>query len=195
MKYFTPKSYRVKHKILEFLSKERMKNGGKNPVSNYTFSLKEISDSINEDFNDVYSISDYLFFKKLVYCKRNDDELMNPYCFATDLGIEAYSSFSFINDGKLLQTTLFNNLSTGFFQIIVAIIAVVTIIFNYNDSKLYHEQVKSLEQEVEHLSIMLSEQSKETSTENTSDDTKADKTNVQTDDKDTIKVNQSETKN
>ncbi|MEE1962285.1 hypothetical protein V1387_06290 [Allomuricauda taeanensis] len=183
MKYYTPKSYRIKHKILEFLSKERMKNGGKNPVAEYTFSLKKISDSINEDYNDVYSISDYLFYKKLVYCTRNDQELMNPYCFATDKGVEAYSSFSFINDGKLLQTTLFNNLSTGFFQIIVGIIAIVTIIFNYNDSKLYHEQVKMLEQEVRHLSIKLSEQSKEKSTENYSDKIKVNyQTNIQTDD-------------
>lgn len=196
MQYFIPKSYRIKHKILEFLSKERMKNGGKNPVSEYTFSLKEICNSINEDFEDVYSISDYLYYKKLVHCKRNDNELMNPYCFATDQGVEIYSSFSFINDGKLLQTTLFNNLSTGFFQIIVAIIAVATIIFNYNDSKLYHEQVKNLEREVERLSIKLSEQSTEKSTENNSDDTKTNyQTNVQTDDMDSTKVDQSETKN
>src|SRR5690606_33686084 len=99
---------------------------------------------------------------------------MNPYCFATDQGVEIYSSFSFINDGKLLQTTLFNNLSTGFFQIIVAIIAVVTIIFNYNDSKLYYEQVNRLEQKVEGLSIKLSEKSKEKSMESNSVDTKAD---------------------
>ena len=174
MKLFIPKSHRIKHKILEFLSKERMKDGGKNPVSKYTFSLKEICASINEDFDDVYSISDYLYFKKLVHCTRNDNELMNPYCIVTDQGIEAYSSFSFINDGKLLQTTLFNNLSTGFFQIIVAIIAVVTIIFNYNDSKLYYEQVNRLEQKVEGLSIKLSEKSKEKSMESNSVDTKAD---------------------
>lgn len=189
MKYFTPKSYRIKHKILEFLSKERMKNGGKNPVSKFTFSLREISDVIKEEFDDVYSISDYLYYKKLVHCTKNDKELMNPYCFATDQGVEAYSSFSFINDGKLLQTTLFNNLSTGFFQIIVAIIAVVTIIFNYNDSKLYHQQVKILEREVERLSIKLSEQSKDKSTKSDSDDTKADyQTYVQTDDTDSTKV-------
>lgn len=196
MKYFTPKSYRIKHKILEFLSKERMKNGGKNPVSKYTFSLKEICDSINEDFDDVYSISDYLYYKKLVHCTRNDKELMNPHCFATDQGVEAYSSFSFINDGKLLQTTLFNNLSTGFFQIIVGIIAVVTIIFNYNDSKLYHEQVKILEREVERLSTKLSEQSIEKSTEKYLDDTKAGyQTNVQNVDTDSTKAGQLKTKN
>ncbi|MHA7943942.1 hypothetical protein ACJOV8_012775 [Formosa sp. 3Alg 14/1] len=185
MKYFTPKSYRIKHKILEFLSKERMKNGGKNPVSEYTFSLKEVCSSINENFDDAYDIFDYLCFKKLVHCTRTDENLNNPYCYITEKGIETYSSFSFINDGKLLQTTLFNNLSTGFFQIIVGIIAVVTILFNYNDSKLYHEQVKNIEQEVEHLSKKLSEKS----VENNSDDTNSDyQTNVQTHDKDSTKV-------
>ena len=160
-----------------------MKNGGKNPVNEYTFSLKQISDSINENFEDVYSISDYLFYKKLVYCTRNDSELMNPYCFATDKGVEAYSSFSFINDGKLLQTTLFNNLSTGFFQIIVGLIAIFTIILNYNDSKLYHEQVDHLEKKVERLSFKLSEQSKTKSTKNKTNQTEADSlTKVQTDD-------------
>gem|GEM_PF-3449347 len=196
MKFFTPKSYRVKHKILEFLSKERMKNGGKNPVKEYTFSLKEISNSINEDFDDVYSISDYLFYKKLVYCTRNDDELMTPYCFATDKGVEAFSSFSFINDGKLLQTTLFNNLSTGFFQIIVGIIAIFTIILNYNDSKLYHQQVDNLDKRVERLSIKLSEQTKEKSAENNSNKLKADhQIDVQTGDNTSTSVNQSEMKN
>ena|SRR5690606_2988399 len=196
MKYFTPKSYRIKHKILEFLSKERMKNAGQNPASEFTFPLRKISEIINEDFEDVYSISDYLFYKKLVHCRPNYDDLENPYCFATNLGVEAYSSFSFINDGKLLQTTLFNNLSTGFFQIIVAIIAVATILFNYNDSKLYHEQVKNLEREVERLSIKLLEQSTEKSTENNSDDTKADyQTNAQTDDMDSNNVGQSEKNN
>jgi len=196
MKYFTPKSYRIKHKILEFLSKERMKNAGQNPASEFTFPLRKISEIINEDFEDVYSISDYLFYKKLVHCRPNYDDLENPYCFATNLGVEAYSSFSFINDGKLLQTTLFNNLSTGFFQIIVAIIAVATILFNYNDSKLYHEQVKNLELEVERLSIKLLEQSTEKSTENNSDDTKADyQTNAQTDDMDSNNVGQSEKNN
>jgi len=196
MKYFTPKSYRIKHKILEFLSKERMKNAGQNPASEFTFPLRKISEIINEDFEDVYSISDYLFYKKLVHCRPNYDDLENPYCFATNLGVEAYSSFSFINDGKLLQTTLFNNLSTGFFQIIVAIIAVATILFNYNDSKLYHEQVKNLEREVESLSIKLLEQSTEKSTENNSDDTKADyQTNAQTDDMDSNNVGQSEKNN
>jgi hypothetical protein len=168
-----------------------MKNAGQNPASEFTFPLRKISEIINEDFKEVYSISDYLFYKKLVHCRPNYNDLENPYCFATDQGVEAYSSFSFINDGKLLQSTLFNNLSTGFFQIIVAIIAVVTILFNYNDSKLYHEQVKNLEREVERLSIKLSEHSKEKLAESKSEDTKADyQTNAQTDDIDSTNAEQ-----
>ena len=61
MKYIIPKSYRVKHKILKFLSKERMKNAGENDIKEYTFSLREISEKIGEKYEDVYDISDYFF--------------------------------------------------------------------------------------------------------------------------------------
>jgi hypothetical protein len=80
MKLFIPRSHRVKHKILEFLSNQRMKNGGSNRTKDYTFSLKEISKHINEKYDDVYSISDYLFYKKLVIFVKNDDEIENPFC-------------------------------------------------------------------------------------------------------------------
>ena len=50
MKYLIPKSYRIKHKILKFLSKERMKNGGTNPTKDFTFSLREISEKIGEKY-------------------------------------------------------------------------------------------------------------------------------------------------
>lgn len=53
MKFITPKSHRIKHKILEFLSKERMKNGGLNQTKDYTFSLKEISEKIDEKYEDI----------------------------------------------------------------------------------------------------------------------------------------------
>ena len=68
MKLFTSKSHRIKHNILKFLSKERMKNGGLNQTEKFTFSLKEISSQIGEKYSDVYIISDYLFYKKLVHC-------------------------------------------------------------------------------------------------------------------------------
>ena len=103
MKLFVPKSHRIKHKILEFLSKERMKNGGLNQTRDYTFCLKEISIIIGEKYEDVYSISDYLFYKKLVNFVNNDKEIENPYCWVSDTGIELFSSFSLINDGKLLN--------------------------------------------------------------------------------------------
>lgn len=151
MKFLLPKSYRVKHKILEFLAKERMKNGGLNPKQHYTFTLREISEHINEKFEDVNSQMDYLFYTKSVRCEKNEEEVTNPYCWILDKGVESYASYSFINDGKLLQSTLFNNLSTGFFQIIVAIVAVVTIILNYQDSMHYYQEVERLSKEVEDL--------------------------------------------
>lgn len=184
MKLFIPKSHRVKHKILEFLSNERIKNGGSNRTKDYTFSLKEISKHINEKYDDVYSISDYLFYKKLVIFVKNDDEIENPFCWVSDDGIELFTSFSLINDGKLLNANLFNNCISGVFQIIVGIIAVLSILMNYQDSKIYNEKVSKLEQEVQLLKLNQSIVTKEKLKENNSSDTKKGyQKNIQTDDK------------
>jgi len=190
MKLFIPRSHRVKHKILGFLAKERMKNGGLDQPKDYTFSLKQISKHINEKYEDVYSISDYLFYKKLVHFVKNDNEIENPFCWVTDDGIELFSSFSIINDGKLLNANLFNNCISGIFQIIVGIIAVLSIVMNYQDSKIYNEKVSKLEQEVHLLKLNQSTISKDKLKENNSSYNKKDyQKNIQTGDK------SSETKN
>ena len=156
MKLFVPKSHRIKHKILEFLSKERMKNGGLNQTRDYTFCLKEISIIIGEKYEDVYSISDYLFYKKLVNFVNNDKEIENPYCWVSDTGIELFSSFSLINDGKLLNANLLNNSISGVFQIIVGTIAFWSMVMNYQDSKIYNEKVSALQSEMVTLKTNLS---------------------------------------
>jgi hypothetical protein len=184
MKLFIPRSHRVKHKILEFLAKERMKNGGLNKPKDYTFSLKQISKHINEKYEDVYSISDYLFYKKLVNFVKNDNEIENPFCWVTDEGIELFTSFSLINDGKLLNANLLNNCISGIFQIIIGIIAVLSIVLNYQDSKIYNEKVSKLEQEVQQLKLTQSMISKEKLKENNSSYNKKDyQKNIQTGDK------------
>lgn len=167
MKIFAPKSHRIKHKILEFLSKERMKNGGLNPTKDFTFSLREISKRINEKYDDVYNIADYLFYKKLVHFVKNDTEIENPYCWVSDNGVELYSSFSLINDGKLLNVNLFNNSISGIFQIIVGVIAIISIVMNYQDSKIYNEKVSTLQSEVQILKTNLSILTKEKLIKNT----------------------------
>lgn len=151
MKYLIPKSYRVKHKILKFLSKERMKNGGKNPTEQYTFSLKEISLKIKEKYEDVYDISDYLFYKKLVNFEKNEKELMNPYCWVLDDGIELYTSFELINEGKKLNTNLISTITTSILTIVITVVAVLTIIVNYQDSKIYNTTVNKLYKKVDSL--------------------------------------------
>lgn len=144
MKYLIPKSYRVKHKILKFLSKERMKNGGKNPVEQYTFSLKEISSKINEKYEDVYEISDYLFYKNLLHFKKNETELMNPYCCILDDGIELYSSFELINEGKTLNTNLYSNITSIIFTIILGLITMFTVFTSENKSKEFESRLNEL---------------------------------------------------
>ena len=127
MKLLTPKSHRIKHKILKFLSKERMKNGGLNQTKDFSFSLKEISAIIGEKYSDVYTICDYLFYKKLVYFIPNNEDIENPKCWVSDEGIETYSSFSLINDGKVLNATLYSNLTSIIFTIILGSITIFTV--------------------------------------------------------------------
>lgn len=127
MKLFTSKSHRIKHNILKFLSKERMKNGGLNQTEKFTFSLKEISSQIGEKYSDVYIISDYLFYKKLVHCIPNNEDIENPKCWVSDEGIEMYTSFSLINDGKVLNATLYSNLTSIIFTIILGFITIFTV--------------------------------------------------------------------
>jgi len=153
MKYIIPKSYRVKHKILRFLSKERMKNGGTNPAKDFTFSLKEISEKIGEKYEDVYDISDYLFYKKLVHFEKNQTELMNPYCWVLDDGIELYSSFELINEGKKLNTNLISTITTSFLTVVITVIAFLTIRMNYQDSKIYNITVDKLYKKVDSLEL------------------------------------------
>jgi hypothetical protein len=153
MKYLIPKSYRIKHKILKFLSKERMKNRGKNPTKDFTFSLREISEKIGEKYEDVYDISDYLFYKKLANFEKNENELMNPYCWVLDSGIELYSSFELINEGKKLNTNLISTITTSFLTMVITVIAFLTILMNYQDSKIYNITVDKLYKKVDSLEL------------------------------------------
>tara|TARA_R110002126_G_scaffold78629_1_gene195611 strand:- start:1625 stop:2113 length:489 start_codon:yes stop_codon:yes gene_type:complete len=130
-----------------------MKNGGKNSVEQYTFSLKEISSKINEKYEDVYDISDYLFYKNLLHFKKNETELMNPYCWVLDDGIELYTSFELINEGKKLNTNLISTITTAFLTVFITIIAFLTILMNYQDSKIYNTTVNKLYKKVDSLGL------------------------------------------
>ncbi|MBQ0907608.1 hypothetical protein KBJ98_02705 [Flavobacterium sp. F-328] len=145
MKFLIPKSHRIKHKILEFLSKERMKNGGLNQTKDFTFPLKEISTRIGERFSDVYTVSDYLFYKKLVYFTKNGEDVENPKCWVSDDGIELYTSFSLINDGKILNTTLYSNLTSIIFTIILGSITMFTVYSSDKNTKEIEKKVNELE--------------------------------------------------
>ena len=144
MKYLIPKSYRIKHKILKFLSKERMKNGGTNPAKDFTFSLREISEKIGEKYEDVYDISDYLFYKKLLHFIKNETELINPYCWVLDSGIELYSSFELINEGKTLNTNLYSSIITIIFTITLGAITIFTVFKSDDKSKEFESKLNEL---------------------------------------------------
>ncbi|WP_396601627.1 hypothetical protein [Algibacter sp. R77976] len=191
MKYLIPKSYRIRHKILEFLSNERMKNGGLNPPQEWKFTLKQICENINEDLKDVNIQSDYLFYKKLIHCSENESELTNPYCFATDDGITLFSSKSILNDGLLFGSSIFNNISTGFFQIIIAISTIISLWLTFSESNKLSDKVDKLEQSIKQTELNLKEPKLNCQSQNNSYDTKADyQTKPQIDEMDLTKAAQ-----
>lgn len=195
MKYFTPKSYRIKHKILEFLSKERIKNGGLNPSKQWEFTIKQICENIKENFNDVNIQLDYLYYKKLVYCKKNESELTNPYCFATDEGITLFSSKSILNDGLLFGSSIFNNISTGIFQIIIAFATIISLWLSISESNKLSDKVDKLELKLIQTELNLKELKLSFQTQNNSNYTKADyQTKSKTDEMDSTKFGHSDTK-
>ena len=174
MKYLLPKSHRIKHKMLQFLSKERMKNGGLNKKESFSFTLREIAENINEKYEDVYCISDYLFYKKLVYFYENKNEITNPYCWVSDSGIELFSSFSLINDGKILNTNLYGNIISMFFTIILGIITIITVYSSYQKTKELEIKLNGLQKQNTLIEKQLLNLSKEKSMESNSDYTKVD---------------------
>jgi hypothetical protein len=122
-----------------------MKNGGLNQTKDFTFSLKEISEKIGEKYKDVYIISDYLFYKKLAHFIKNDDDIENPKCWISDKGIELFTSFSLINDGKILNATLYSNLTSIIFTIILGSITILTVYSSDKNSKELEKKITELE--------------------------------------------------
>ena len=184
MKIFLPKSHRIKHKVLKFLSKERMKNGGINNIDKYTFSLREIAKEINEKYVDIYEITDYLFYKKLVVSVKNENELINPKLWVTNEGIELYTSFELINDGKVLNLNLYSNMVSILFTIILGFITIFTVVYNKDKSKELDMKMNQLKSKNIHLEQELLNLSKKMLEIRNYVQQKVDyQTNIQTDDK------------
>lgn len=159
----------------------------------WKFTVKQISEKIGEDLKDVDIQLDYLYYKKLVHCSKNNDELKNPYSSATDDGITLFSSKSILNDGLLFGSSVFNNISTGFFQIIIAISTIISIWLTFSESNKLSDKVDKLEQQLKETELKLKELESKTKAQKNSDDTKADyRTKIQNGDKDSTKVVQAQ---
>jgi hypothetical protein len=168
-----------------------MKNGGNNPSKEWKFTIKEICENIDENLKDVNIQLDYLFYKKLFHCNKNETELTNPYCFATDDGITLFSSKSILNDGLLFGSSVFNNISTGFFQIIIAVATIFSLWLTFYESNKLSDKVDKLEKQLKQTELHLKRPKSDFQNQNNSDDTKADyQTNFQTDDTDSTNVGQ-----
>ncbi len=135
-KVFIPKNFIVMHKILEFLTKKRSLQQKNNiPLKDACFKIDDIKDSLKMSYEEVDLALNVLYENKDVeVIPVGNGVKLNDYVISK-IGISNFSSGKYLHDGLLLYSQIFNNFSSGFFQIIIGIIAIWTIFQNSNIDK------------------------------------------------------------
>lgn len=127
-----PKSYKIRHGILQLLTDKRSEQQLSNlPVEKSQLTIEEIANNLRFDRKDVDQQLNVLWENKevinIVDNQFPNDQTKTKYMVLSK-GISTASSKTILNDGKAINASLFNNYSSGVFQIIVGIIAIWTII-------------------------------------------------------------------
>ena len=149
----TPKSYKYRHKILHILAEKRKTEDPKNlNLDRISMSPKSISNKSGIPLNIVDAQLDVLY--KTGDIEPNYKDPSNDF-FITDTGYSTLASKSLLNDGLLLRSQLFNNFASGAMQIIVAVIALITIIANYTTVERLTLKQEDLSEQVQKLSLQI----------------------------------------
>ena len=101
------------------------------------------------------------FYKKLVNFETNKKEKNNPFCWVSDKGVELYSSFELINEGKTLNTNLYSNITSIVFTIILGSITMFTVFASNDKSKEFESKLNKLKNQNILIEKELLEKSKE----------------------------------
>lgn len=81
------------------------------------------------------------------------------------------SSMEFLNEGKRLNAELFNNFSSGIFQVIVGLTALISLIFNIETILNLKTELSTVKRETARTSKLLEELTKDDLIEGHSSDT------------------------
>lgn len=151
-----PKSHRTRHKILQYLLEQRNEHQIRyNSIDNAKFTIDEISDATGIHRKHIDEQLNVLWENKLVINIPDNKYPNNPALtkyLILPSGMSLASSKSILNEGKILNSQLFNNYASGIFQIIVGIIAIWTIYQNVTTINILRTENQKLQNEVTNLS-------------------------------------------
>jgi hypothetical protein len=178
---FIPTSYRVRQQVLKVLFEQWQSGDAKNlSAPNRAITKEEISKKGRLNIKDVDQQLDYLFTTEDIHVIGGGDE--PPKYIILPEGMHTYASRVFINDGKLLNSQIYNNYLNAIFQGTVAVIALIAIKQSFTTVEDLKAANKLLSTEVSHISTELRELRISAQAQSSSVDTKAkNQTNPQTD--------------
>lgn len=166
---FIPKSYRIRHRILELLRQKRsvQQLNDKN-INESMLTIQEIADKLKLSYNDVDGQLNVLW-KTGEVLDQNTNKI--PRFIIQADGIASASSKKYLIEGKTINSQLFNNYASGFFQIIIAITAISTLFFTISTDNATNERIDRLEQKLENTLLLQKESSRDELIQNNSADT------------------------
>lgn len=151
------------------------------PEEHNRYTIEEIAKAIKAKPDKVDEQLNFLWFKKYVFDVHSDN---GTKFMISPEGQSVASSMEYLNEGKRLNAELFNNFSSGIFQIIVGITALISLIINIDTIVNLKTELSTVKQEVARTSELLEGLTKDDSIQNNVVDTKEEnQTSFQTDDK------------
>jgi hypothetical protein len=158
-----PKSHKVRHQVLKFLSDKRKNTDMKTfDSANSAFTTSEIATGIRFERGLVDEQLDVLYHNKEVDVIHKDRE-ENKF-FINEKGFATVSSQTILNDGKVINSQLYNNYASTIFQVLTGLTALATIVINFASVTDLKEENKQIRQQIEQINkglIKLETSSKE----------------------------------
>ncbi len=166
---YAPKSYRIRHEILSFLTKKRTEQSmNEQPLEESQFTITEITNCIKFSESDVDMQLNMLWHEKLV--ADNKSTKPKKYMVLAE-GMSVASSMKYLNEGKVLNSQLFYNYATGAFQILIGLAAIITLSLNIISVDKLETQVTTLQLKLERIEELLKQLKVGAQIENNSSDT------------------------
>jgi hypothetical protein len=151
-----PKLYRIRHNILQLLTDKRSEQQLHNlHVEKSQLTIEEISTLLQYSIKSVDQQLNVLWENgevQNVIAQGIKNNHYNTKYMVLSKGISTASSKAILNEGKAINAQLFNNYSSGLFQIIAGIIAIWTIVQNTTSIaklEIQSENLKTITKEIQ----------------------------------------------